>query len=57
MRVNTDGLRQQAWRGEKLMGEMERYAKSIGCTVIHDEIVCNNDEQARKLATWWTENT
>lgn len=55
MRVDVEALRQQAWRAEKLYTDFIRYAKSVGCTVVHDEII-SDDEQARLLANWWMEN-
>jgi len=55
MRVDVAVLRQQAWRADKLYNDFIRYAKSIGCSVVHDEIV-STDKQARLIATWWTEN-
>lgn len=56
MRVSVEALRQQAWRADKLYAEFIAYAKSVGCTVIHDEII-SDDEQARLLANWWLEHT
>jgi hypothetical protein len=55
MRVDVRCLREQAWRAEKLYREMKAYAKSIGCTVVQDEITCNDDIQANALAMWWME--
>lgn len=55
MIVNVEALRLQAWRAERLYHSFVEYAKSIGCTVIHDEII-SDDEQARLLANWWLEN-
>jgi hypothetical protein len=55
VRVSIIGLRQQAWRAEKLYTDFLQYARSIGCRVTHDEVE-SDDEQARKLANWWTEN-
>lgn len=57
MRVSVEALRQQAWRADKLYAEFIAYAKSVGCTVIHDEIIISDDEQARLLANWWLEHT
>jgi predicted GNAT superfamily acetyltransferase len=56
MRVDLAALRQQAWRADKLYDDFIRFAKSIGCTVIHDEIMSDH-EQARAIAVWWTEHT
>jgi len=53
--VNTNQLRQQAWRAESIYKRFLVYAKSLGCSVIHDEIVAD-DEQARHLSRWWLEN-
>lgn len=55
MRVDVAALRQQAWRTNKLYADLFRYAKSIGCVVVQDEIM-SNEAQARKLAAWWTEH-
>ncbi len=52
MRVNISGLKQQAWRGEKLFEEFIKYARSIGCKQIQDEIVAD-EEQSKLLAHWW----
>ena len=56
MRIDVAALRQQAWRAEKLYADFFAYAKSIGCIVIQDEIV-SDDEQARLLARWWQSKT
>lgn len=56
MIVNIPGLRQQAWRAEAFYENMTRYARSIGCVVIQDEVVCDTEEKSRKLAKWYTEN-
>jgi len=57
MIVKVEALMQQQWRAAKLFEAMYRYAKSIGCTMFQDEIICHNDAQARKLANWWMEHT
>lgn len=54
--INVDALKQQMWRSSTLYTSMYAYARRIGCTVIHDEIVCNTEEQSRKMAAWWTEH-
>lgn len=54
--VNVAQLRLQAWRVERLYTDFIRYAKQIGCSVVCDEIV-SDDEQARLLANWWLEHT
>lgn len=50
---------EQMKRGRETMAAFEAYAREIGCTVgegaMCDSIECD-DEQARKLATWWTAN-
>jgi hypothetical protein len=51
------GLMQQIWRANKLFDDMKIYAQSINCEVLPDEIVCNTNEKARRLAKWWTEHT
>lgn len=56
MRVDVKSLRLQAWRAEELYAEFIAYAKSLGCSVLHDEIM-SNEEQAQKLANWWKEHT
>lgn len=56
MRVDIAALRQQAWRAEKVFDAFRAYAWDIGCTIVQDEIM-SNEEQARKLAAWWTEHT
>ncbi len=56
MRVDIAHLRQQEWRAEKLYNEFRRFAVSIGCKVICDEIMATN-AQARELAKWWREKT
>jgi len=56
MRVSISALKQQAWRAERLYHSLRQYALGIGCTVLHDEIVCNTEEQARLLAAWWMEH-
>jgi hypothetical protein len=55
MRLDVGSLRQQIWRAEKLYKDFIAYAVNIGCGVVQDEIV-SNDEQARLLANWWQEN-
>lgn len=57
MRVAVDQLRQQMWRADKLYADLLRYAREIGCRVVQDEVITLDAEQARKLATWWTEHT
>lgn len=56
MIVNVEALRLQAWRAERLYHAFTEYAKSIGCTVIQDEII-SDDRQARLLANWWLRET
>lgn len=56
MRVDVQALRQQMWRASEFYAEFVEYAKSVGCTVIGDEII-SDDEQARLIANWWTEHT
>jgi hypothetical protein len=53
--VDVAALRQQAWRADKLYAEFIRYAKNVGCFVVHDEIMAN-DEQAKLIAIWWRDN-
>lgn len=55
MRVDVNALRQQAWRADKLYAEFIAYAKSVGCTVIHDEIMADED-QAKLIARWWKDH-
>lgn len=57
MRVNVEALRQQMWRAASLFEALHRYALSIGCDVIHDEIICDTAEKERLLANWWKDNT
>jgi hypothetical protein len=49
-------LAQQCKGAASLMYEFEAYAREIGCTVIQDETIANQ-EQSRKLAAWWRERT
>jgi hypothetical protein len=54
MCVDLASLKQQSWRAPHLFDEMDRYARSIGCTVTPpDEIECHTDKQAQLLAAWW----
>ena len=53
--VNVNALRQQAWRADKLYVEFIAYAKSVGCTVIQDEIM-SDDNQAKLIARWWKDH-
>lgn len=55
MRIDVRAMRQQVWRAEIVYRKFIAYARSIGCSVMHDEIV-SDDEQARLLANWWMEN-
>lgn len=56
MRVRLRDLMQQAWRADKLYSAFDAYARRIGCTVIQDEIICDTDEKAKKLAAWWRDH-
>jgi hypothetical protein len=40
----------------RLLHDVTAYARQIGCTVTHDEIMCHTEEQSRKLAARWKEN-
>jgi hypothetical protein len=53
---NENWCKQEA-HGRQLMAAFEAYAIEIGCTIVQDSIDCHNEEQARKLAAWWTEKT
>jgi hypothetical protein len=57
MRALVSPWRSEAWAaGRQLMADFEAYAIEIGCTVVQDSIL-TDEEQARKLAAWWTEKT
>lgn len=47
---------EQTRRARETMIAFDAYAREIGCIVIQDETIAN-DEQARKLARWWREHT
>lgn len=55
-RARNEAWCKQAVQGAQLIADFEAYAMEIGCTVVQDSIMCD-DEQSRKLATWWTEKT
>lgn len=38
---------------DQFMQEYIEYAKSIGCTVVHDSVTAT-PSQARQLHAWWT---
>jgi hypothetical protein len=56
MLVDVNALRQQAWRADKLYADFISYARMMGCIVVHDEIVAN-DNQAKLIAIWWRDHT
>lgn len=42
---------------KKLGIEYERFARSIGCGSIHDELIVTSQWQMDQLTKWWQENT
>jgi hypothetical protein len=46
---------EQSRQAHERMDAFEDYAREIGCTIIDDEII-TDEEQSRKLATWWTDH-
>lgn len=54
-RIINSNIREQERRAIEMMDNFLVYARSIGCTVVHDEIECN-EAQSRLLHKWWTEH-
>lgn len=43
-------------RATYLEGAFLKYARDIGCTVVHDEIETYSEKQTMLLRNWWTEH-
>lgn len=54
--LQVSSLIEQTWRAAVLFDRFTAFAKSIGVTVIHDEMICHTKKQERQMAKWWEEN-